>query len=115
MARSLRSRAPAPPGAQAGGPPVAASGGAKAEALRRLQTGAMGVVAVLLLIGLASIIKDSATQAESTTVPGAAPTTAPGAPPTAADPLAQAGVVPEISGSPTDAQTEAAPAAPDAR
>jgi N-acetyl-gamma-glutamylphosphate reductase len=89
--------------------------GTKSEAMRRLQMGALGVVAVLLLIGLASIIKDSATQTENVAVPGAAPTTAPGAAPAAADPLAEAGVVPEIPAD-TPATGAATPsAATDAR
>jgi hypothetical protein len=50
----------------------------------------------LLLIGLASIIKDRATQTESTAVAEAAATTAPSAPTGGADPLAEAGVVPDI-------------------
>ena len=107
MARPLQSRAPAPPGAQPGNLPEAPLGGTRAEALRRLQMGAVGVVAVLLLIGLASVIKDRATQTESTAVAGAAPTTAPSVPPPAVDPLAEAGVVPEMTASPT-----ASPAAP---
>lgn len=112
MARSLRSRAPAPPGAHGGNLPEAPVGGSRAEALRRLQMGAVGVIAVLLLIGLASIIKDGATQTESTTVAGAAPTTAPSATTTAADPLAEAGVVPEVPPGPTATAT---PAPTDAR
>lgn len=66
--------------------------------------GAIGVVAVLLLIGLASIIKDRATQTDSTAVAGAAATSSPGASSSAAaDPLAEAGVVPEIPASPSPA------------
>lgn len=118
MARPLTSRAPAPPGAP-GGPglpegalPSAPLGGTRAEALRRLQMGALGVVAVLLLIGLASIIKDRATESESTAVAGAAPTTAPTTAVPAADPLAEAGVVPDIPASPTAAGGTPSPAAP---
>lgn len=105
MARTFRSRAPAPPGVQTSAPdgtlPEIPLGGTRAEALRRLQMGAIGVVAVLLLIGLASIIKESATQTESTAVAGAAPTTAPTTTTAAADPLAEAGVVPDIPASPS--------------
>ena len=108
MVRSLKSRAPAPPGGQAGALPQAPLGGTRSEAVRRLQMGAIGVVAVLLLIGLASIIKDRATLTESTAVAGAAATSSPGASTAAADPLAEAGVVPEIPASPSS--SAAAPA-----
>jgi hypothetical protein len=96
MARTLRSRAPARPGAANDAPAEAPLGGNRAEAIRRLQMGMLGVVAVLLLIGLASIIKDRATQTESTAVAEAVATTAPSAPTGGADPLAEAGVVPDI-------------------
>lgn len=101
MARPLQTRAPVPPGVQNGDLPEARLGGARGEAMRRLQMGAVGVVAVLLLIGLASMIKDRATETASTAVAGAAPTTAPSSPVASADPLAEAGVVPEMPVSPT--------------
>jgi len=103
MARSIRSRAPAPPGAADGGGAMAEAplGGTRAEAMRRLQMGAVGVVAVLLLIGLASIIKDRASQTENNSVAEAAATAAPGASTAAADPLAEAGVVPDIPAGPS--------------
>jgi hypothetical protein len=98
MARSIRSRAPAPPGASNGHGTLteAPLGGTRSEAMRRLQMGAVGVVAVLLLIGLASIIKDRATQTENNSVAEAAATTAPPASTVAPDPLAEAGVVPDM-------------------
>lgn len=96
MARSLRSRAPAPPGAANDTTLQAPLGGTRAEAIRRLQMGMVGVVAVLLLIGLASIIKDRATQTDSTAVAEAAATVAPDGSAAVADPLAEAGVVPDI-------------------
>lgn len=109
MARLFPSRTLAPTGEPsgkrsgelAGGIPAAPLGGTRAEALRRLQMGASGVVAVLLLIGLASIIKDRATQSESTAVAGAAPTVAPTSASPTADPLAEAGVVPDLPASPS--------------
>lgn len=61
--------------------------------------GAIGVLAVLILIGLASIIRDRAAQTDTTTVAGAAPTSTPTASPSAADPLAEAGMVPDIPAS----------------
>lgn len=105
MARSFRPAAkpgaPVPPSGQVDALPQAPLGGSRAEAMRRLQMGAIGVVAVLILIGLASIIRDRAAQTETTTVAGAAATTAPTASTAAADPLAEAGMVPDIPASPT--------------
>ncbi|MBL8656030.1 MAG: hypothetical protein JNJ92_01575 [Altererythrobacter sp.] len=83
--------------------------------------GGIGVVAVLLLIGLASIIKDRATQTESTSVAGAAASTSNTPSATAGDPLAEAGVVPVISATPSASRTpppavaEPAAASADAR
>lgn len=114
MARTLRSRAPAPPGAVNSPDSLVAAplGGTRAEAIRRFQMGAVGIVAVLVLIGLASLIKDRATQTDSTAVAGAAATMAPSAPTAAADPLAEAGVVPEMPGSPPHGIATAAVTAP---
>jgi hypothetical protein len=118
MARYLhpgaKFRAPVPPGAQSGAPPQAPLGGTRSEALRRLQMGAIGVVAVLLLIGLASIIKDRAAQTETTAVAGAAATRSPGGAPAAADPLAEAGVVPDMPVGTTVGAAEGSAAAPPA-
>ena len=91
--------------------PQAPLGGTRAEALRRLQIGAVGVVAVLLLIGLASIIKDRAAQTETTSVAAAAATSAPGTDAAVADPLAEAGVVPDIPASSSTATPGAVGAA----
>lgn len=76
--------------------------------------GALGVVAVLLLVGLASVIRDRAAQTDTTTVVGAAATSSPGTATAAADPLAEAGVVPDIPASPTAgaAATGLAPTGP---
>lgn len=105
MAKPLISRVPAPPGAAPDTIGTVPLGGTRREAMRRLQMGLVGVVAVLLLIGLASIVKDRAAQTDSTAVEGAAPTTAPSSAPTTADPLAEAGVLPDIPASPTETPT----------
>lgn len=117
MARTIRSRAPAPPGAVDGVDTLAEAplGGTRAEAMRRLQMGMVGVVLVLVLIGLASIIKDRATQTESTAVAEAAATAAPSASTAAADPLAEAGVVPDIPASPPEGEANGGSAATNGR
>ena len=130
MTRSFRSRLPDPSGADGEASPAAPGeaplGGTRAEAVRRLQMGGVGVVAVLLLIGLASMIEDRAQQTDSTAVAEAAATTAPSPSTAAPDPLAEAGVVPDMPASPTAGTTASAaptvrampvppPSKPDAR
>ncbi len=71
-------------------------GGTRAEAMQRLQVGLTGLSAMILVIGLASVIGGQADIAEEAAVPDAAPTTEPTAAPPQRDPLADAGVVPDI-------------------
>lgn len=80
---------------------VLATTGARAEAVQRLQIGVFGIGAMLLLVGLASIIGTQADLAEEAAVPEAAPTTEPTAAPTQANPLADAGIVPDIAAEPS--------------
>ena len=68
---------------------------ARAEAIRRLQIGLTGLFTMILLVSLANIIRDRAQVTEDTTVPNAvAADDSESAP--AKDPLADAGVVPEL-------------------
>ena len=76
--------------------PVSPLGGTRAEATQRLQVGLTGIGAMLLLVGLANIIQDRARVTEEASVPDAAPTTAPVEAPQQRDPLADAGVVPDL-------------------
>lgn len=78
--------------------------GTRAQALQRLQMGVFGLGAMVLLVGLANIILDRAAQTEAGTVPEAASTVAPdqGAA-KASDPLADAGVAPDVVVEPTPA------------
>jgi len=71
-------------------------GGTRAEAIQRLQIGFSGLAAMVLLVGLANIIQDRARVNEELAVPDAAPTTEPAPPPLQRDPLADAGVVPDL-------------------
>lgn len=75
-------------------------GGTRAQAIHRLQVGLGGLGAMVLLVGLANIIQDRARLADSLSVPQAAPTTEPTAAAPQTDPLADAGVVPDL---PTEA------------
>ena len=71
-------------------------GGSRAEATQRLQVGLSGIAAMVLLVGLANIIQDRARVTEQAAVPDASPTTEPVAAPAQRDPLADAGVVPDL-------------------
>ncbi len=87
---------------------------ARGEAVQRLQVGVFGIGAMVLLVGLASIIGGQADKTDRLAVPEAAPTTEPGAPAAQNNPLADAGVVPDIaaepSASPSPAPRQPAPA-----
>lgn len=89
--------------------PAAPLGGTRAEAVHRLQVGLSGLAAMILLVGLANIIQDRARVTEEQSVPQAAPTTEPSAQPAQTDPLADAGVVPDlpVDPSPTPVQESA--------
>jgi hypothetical protein len=74
---------------------------ARQEAIQRLQIGVFGIAAMVLLVGLASIIGSQAEITEQAAVPEAAPTTEPKPTPSQANPLADAGVVPDIAADPS--------------
>ncbi len=74
---------------------------ARAESVHRLQIGLSGIAAMILLVGLANIIQDRARESEERSVPEAAPTTEPSAQPSQTDPLADAGLVPDLPAEPT--------------
>ncbi len=88
-------------------PATAPLGGTRAEAVQRLQIGVAGLGAMVLLIGLANVIMNQANQTESTVVPEAAATVEP-EPVTVPqnDPLAEAGVVPDLPAEPTPTPTQ---------
>ncbi|MEL7198996.1 MAG: hypothetical protein AAGL10_11840 [Pseudomonadota bacterium] len=71
-------------------------GGTRSEAVQRLQAGLLGICTMILLVGLASIIGTQVELAEQAVVPDAAPTTEPTEAPAPVDPLADAGIVPDI-------------------
>lgn len=87
-------------------PPAAPLGGTHAQAVQRLQIGLAGLGAMVLMIGLANVIMDRAQQTEADSVPQAAATVSPEpiAPPQN-DPLAEAGVVPDLPADPNPAAT----------
>ncbi|MEM7666859.1 MAG: hypothetical protein AAF250_13460 [Pseudomonadota bacterium] len=81
-------------------------GGTRAEAIQRLQVGLFGLFSMILVVGVANIVYNRAQQTEDQSVPDAAPTTEPTPALPQSDPLADAGVVPDI---PVDPEPEAAP------
>lgn len=90
------------------GPPEGAPlGGTRAEAAQRLQVGLFGIVSMILLVGLASIIGTQADRTEEGAVPEAAPTTEPTEAPPQRDPLADAGIVPDMPAEPSPTPTAA--------
>jgi hypothetical protein len=84
--------------------------GTRSQAMQRLQIGVFGLAAMILLVSLANIILTNARQNDARVVPEAAPTVA--AEESAApvsDPLADAGVVPDM---PDEAEAQVGDAAP---
>ncbi len=85
------------------GVPVDTGPADRAEGLQRIQVGLFGVVLMILVVGLASIIGSQADLADEAAVPDAAPTTEPRPSAPAPNPLADAGVVPDIPAEPSPA------------
>ena len=78
-------------------PPLTTFGGTRAEAVHRLQVGMFGLGAIVLMIGLANVVMERARQADALSVPEAAATVAADdLPAQTKDPLADAGVVPDL-------------------
>lgn len=88
-----------------GDPPLA---GTRSQTVQRLQVGLAGLSGVVLLVALANIIMERAQEAEATTVPEAAATISVENEPKARDPLADAGVVPDLPASPSPTPTAGA-------
>jgi hypothetical protein len=85
------------------GEPLDTGAADRDEGLQRVQVGLFGIAAMVLLVGLASIIGTQADLADEAAVPDAAPTTEPRPAVPAANPLAEAGVVPDIPAEPSPA------------
>lgn len=75
--------------------PPSPLGGSRTQRLQRLQVGVFGVAAMVLLVGLANIIKTNAERTDAQAVAESVDTGGVSPEPTqASDPLAEAGVVP---------------------
>jgi hypothetical protein len=75
----------------------------RAEGFQRVQVGLFGIAAMVLLVGLASVIGSQADLADEAAVPDAAPTTEPRPVLPATDPRDDASVVPDIPTEPSPA------------
>jgi hypothetical protein len=71
--------------------------GTRAQSVQRLQIGLAGLAAMGLLVGLATVIMDRARQTDASAVPEATVSTAANSPSTVNDPLADAGVAPDVA------------------
>jgi hypothetical protein len=87
-------------------PRLSAARGARSQALQRLQVGGSLLIGIVLIVGLANVIEERAKQSDQEVVPEAAATVAPARTQgTAKDPLADAGVVPDLPAEPSATPT----------
>lgn len=71
--------------------------GTRAQSIQRLQIGLSGLAAMALLVGLATVIMDRARQTDASAVPEASSPLAANPTSAANDPLADAGVAPDVA------------------
>jgi len=87
--------------------------GTRAESMQRLQVGLFGLGAMVMIIGLADIVISRVQESEASTVAEPAPAAAPSAAaPASRDPLAEAGILPEIPAGPVPEPTPSPSAQP---
>ncbi|MCB2065782.1 MAG: hypothetical protein KDE15_03975 [Erythrobacter sp.] len=79
--------------------------GTRAQRIQRLQIGLMGIGGMVLLLGLADAISSRAQLTEDNAVPEAAPTVVASETTAPRDPLADAGVLPELPATPSPTPT----------
>ena len=75
--------------------------GSRDDAMQRLRIGLGGLLGIIILVGLATLIFERANQVEASAVPEAASTIEPSAQSPKNDPLANAGLVPDLPAEPT--------------
>lgn len=85
-------------------PGDATASGNRGEAVQRLQIGLSGLAAMILLVGLANIIQDRARLVDENTVPEAAVASDQPLAPSQPDPLADAGIVPDLPAEPAQGE-----------
>ncbi|MDN3646029.1 hypothetical protein QWY75_07405 [Pontixanthobacter aestiaquae] len=81
-------------------------GGTRAEAIQRLQVGLSGIGLMIILVALADVVSERAEQTDAASVPEAVATVEPESTEAPqSDPLAEAGVVPELPAEPDPTPT----------
>lgn len=70
--------------------------GTRDQSMQRLKVGLGGLLAIIVAVGLATLIDERAQQIDATAVPQAAATVEPSTSAPKNDPLANAGVVPDL-------------------
>ena len=93
-------------------PEAAPLAGTRAQKVQRLQVGIFGLVCMILVVALADIVVSRADETEASVVSKAGPVGVPTEPAAPRDPLADAGVVPELpaeTGAPVE-EVQTAPA-----
>ncbi|GAA4643221.1 hypothetical protein GCM10023115_11810 [Pontixanthobacter gangjinensis] len=89
-------------------------GGTRFESLQRLQVGISGIVVMIMLVGLADVIRDRADQTDANAVPEASATVTPGEPEgPRTDPMVDAGVVPDLPTDPDEITDQDQPVLPE--
>lgn len=89
--------------------PSAPLAGTKSQRLQRVQIGLFGLATMIMLVGLADVVIQRAAETEANVVSEAVSSILPDEPPAPRDPLAEAGVVPEVSDGPAGSDTTSPP------
>jgi hypothetical protein len=88
--------------------------GTRSQMMQRLQFGLGGLGAMILLVGVANVIVERVKQTDASVVPEAAASVAANQTPVASDPLADAGVAPDVAATPSPKPTRPIMIDPDA-
>lgn len=93
---------------------VAGLGGNRAQSFHRLQIGLSGIAGIILLVALADSLSNQADQTDAVAVPEAVAPAQPNATPSIqSDPLAGAGVVPDLPADNAEAAAQNQPVLPE--
>lgn len=95
-------------------PVVTSLAGTRAQSMQRLQIGLSGIAGIILMVALADTLSDQADKTDAVNVPEAVPSAGPDAKPAAqSDPLAEAGVVPDLPADTAEAAAQNQPVLPE--
>ena len=97
-----------------GEPVVTSLAGTRAQSMQRLQIGLSGIAGIILMVALADTLSDRADRTDAVNVPETVTSAGPEAKPTAqSDPLAEAGVVPDLPADTAEAAAQDQPVLPE--